>query len=366
MKSNSLSRLSNQDLTSGLAAAADRERTSTAELVAYIAEFDARGLYRPAGYPSMHRYCEAVLGLSPAAAYKRINAARIARQFPVVLQALGDGRLNLTAVNLLAAYITLHNAQSLLAAAYGQAKPEIERMLAERFPRSESLALIETTRHTLPPAVMPASAPPAPPPTNDSNVMTSPCQLAPERVELPDRTDKKPTSAVVPLAADRFSVHLSFGQEMKDDLQRAQELLGTIAFGNVAAVLHRGLQALIRELEKRKFASTERPRTQMGRSRTTGRTVPAHVMREVWARDGGRCTFVGDHGARCPARAGLEFDHVQPVALGGESTTDNVRLLCRAHNQYAAEQVFGADYMNAKREAAARGRKERQSGEPGG
>ena len=102
VKSNSLTHLSNQDLTSALAAAAARERISTAELVAYIAEFDARGLYRPAGYPSMHQYCEAVLGLSPDSAYKRIQVARAAREFPQLVEALEDGCVHLTGANLLA------------------------------------------------------------------------------------------------------------------------------------------------------------------------------------------------------------------------------------------------------------------------
>ena len=174
MKSHSLSRLSNQDLTSGLAAAAARERASTAELVAYIAEFDARGLYRPAGYPSMYLYCESVLGLSPAAAYKRITAARMAREFPSILQALGEGRLNLTGLNLLGPHLSQQNAESLLAGAYHKSKSEIERMLAERFPNSESLALIE--------ALQPAQSPGVPGNSDPERVMSSSCQLAPERV----------------------------------------------------------------------------------------------------------------------------------------------------------------------------------------
>jgi hypothetical protein len=47
----------------------------------------------------------------------------------------------------------------------------------------------------------------------------------------------------------------------------------------------------------------------------------------------------------------LEFDHILPVARGGESTADNLRLRCRAHNQYEAERTFGAEFMRQKREA---------------
>jgi hypothetical protein len=48
----------------------------------------------------------------------------------------------------------------------------------------------------------------------------------------------------------------------------------------------------------------------------------------------------------------LEFDHIEPVARGGTSTVDNLRLRCRAHNQYEAERIFGAEFMKAKRDQA--------------
>jgi len=42
----------------------------------------------------------------------------------------------------------------------------------------------------------------------------------------------------------------------------------------------------------------------------------------------------------------------RPYSKGGEATVSNVRLLCRAHNQYEAERAFGAEFMRHKREAA--------------
>jgi hypothetical protein len=82
------------------------------------------------------------------------------------------------------------------------------------------------------------------------------------------------------------------------------------------------------------------------------RYVPAHVRRAVWNRDGGQCTFVGATGHRCEARRLLEFDHVDPVARGGQATVDRMRLRCRAHNQFEAERAFGATFMNRKRDEA--------------
>ena len=73
----------------------------------------------------------------------------------------------------------------------------------------------------------------------------------------------------------------------------------------------------------------------------------------MWRRDGGRCTWVAPSGQRCSERRFLEFDHVLPVARGGPSTVDNVRLCCRVHNQDAARRVLGARLVNEKRKRAA-------------
>jgi len=119
-------------------------------------------------------------------------------------------------------------------------------------------------------------------------------------------------------------------------------------------MLDRALDALIRQLEKRKFAATAMPRTRPRRATAGGRYIPAHVKRAVAARDQGRCTFVSEAGRRCSATYRLEFDHVEPVARGGRATVDGIRLRCRAHNQYEAERMFGAEFMRHKREQARR------------
>jgi len=78
------------------------------------------------------------------------------------------------------------------------------------------------------------------------------------------------------------------------------------------------------------------------------------VKRDVWERDQGQCTFVSDTGRRCESRKFLEYDHVDPVARGGQATVQGLRLRCRGHNQLEAERTFGAGFMSAKREEARR------------
>src|SRR5262249_61773914 len=58
------------------------DRESTIELVASLAELDARGLYRGLGYSSLYAYCAQHLHLSEHEARTRMEAARAARRIP--------------------------------------------------------------------------------------------------------------------------------------------------------------------------------------------------------------------------------------------------------------------------------------------
>jgi 5-methylcytosine-specific restriction endonuclease McrA len=341
----SLSHLDDGVLLRDLAALVARDRATTAELLAHIAEVDTRKLYVPAAHPSMFSYCVHVLRLSEEAAFRRIHAARAARRFPAIFPALADGRLHLTAVILLAPHLTDDTIEELLAAATHRTKAEIEQWLAARFPRRDVPTLVEAI------ALTPGPAGPVSPGTVGSPAPEPVGQHALERVEAP-----APRPKVAPLAPQRFALQVTVGQGTYEKLKHAQDLLGhELPSGDVAQVLDRALDALIGRLEKRKFAATSRPRREPRRTRGR-RTIPADVKRAVWARDGGRCTYVSERGQRCPARSRLELDHIDPVARGGEATVAGMRLRCRAHNQYEAERTFGAGFMSGKRRAAVEAR----------
>jgi len=131
------SHLANQALLRRLEEEAAHQCVSDATLLALIAEVDLRRLYLPEGYASMCAYCVHKLRLSKQAALKRIKAARAARQFEAILDAVAAGRLHLTGVVMLAPHLTRENAEELLAAATHKTKAEIERLLAQRFPQPD-------------------------------------------------------------------------------------------------------------------------------------------------------------------------------------------------------------------------------------
>src|SRR5688572_24109841 len=95
---NSVRQLADNALLETVNHLAARGRAAGAELVAHLAELEERGLHLAAGYSSLFAYCCEVLLLSEHEAYHRIEAARAGRRFPVILQLLAEGAINLTTV----------------------------------------------------------------------------------------------------------------------------------------------------------------------------------------------------------------------------------------------------------------------------
>jgi 5-methylcytosine-specific restriction endonuclease McrA len=133
--------------------------------------------------------------------------------------------------------------------------------------------------------------------------------------------------------------HLRVPAETDDILRRAKELLRhAVPTGDSAEVIGRALTLLVATLERKQLGSVSRPRRPR-KAALGARHIPVAVRRGVWKRDDGRCAFVGTRG-RCGETAFLEFHHVDPFALGGTNTIDNIQLRCRTHNQYEAQQDF--------------------------
>ncbi len=339
----SLTHLADDSLLTSLRTLVTRERMTTAELLAHLAEVDARKLFAPLACASMHAYCVRELGFSEDEAFKRIQVARAGREFPAVFEMLAAGTLSFTVALKLAPHLTPANADELLREASGRTKEEIASLLAQRFPRPD-----------VPAFVKPIGA------------IQSGNELVPEPVEASNRVQAPgaiaPPSRTTPLAPERFALQVTISGGTQRKLERARELLShAIPDKNLAQVLDRALDALIAKLEKRRTGATTRPgrRTSDGKSRY----VPAEVKRAVWARDGSRCTFVGTNGQRCDSRTRLELDHVLPIAKGGAPTAGNLRLRCRAHNQYEAERALGERFMNTKRDRAADAKRDREERE---
>jgi hypothetical protein len=330
--------LNDNELLAEVKRLAEHERVATADLIAILAELDARRLYLGEGCASLFSYCTQVLHLSEHAAYGRIEAARAARRHPVILDMLAAGSVNLTTVCLLAPHLTEGNYFAVLNAAHYKSKRDVEHLVASLRPQPAVPSVVRKLPDRVSSPALGAEAPHAPAPKTAPIVVPAPPTQPPAR-----------SAVVAPLAPGRYKVQFTVTRETYDKLRRAQDLLRhTIPNGDPAAIFDRALTLLLKEAERTKLAAAVRPRVSAPQ-RDGSRHIPAAVKREVWARDAGQCAFVGTNG-RCAENGFLEFHHVIPFAAGGPATTENIQLRCRGHNGYEAELFFGT--LLAREEAA--------------
>src|SRR5687768_14705651 len=126
MTTNFIATMSDPELLNATLKVASDERRTTAELLALLTELDARRLYLGEGCSSLFAYCTQVLHFSEHAAYHRIDTARAARYFPVILELIAEGSVTTTTVALLRPHLTLENHDRVLAAARHKSKREVE------------------------------------------------------------------------------------------------------------------------------------------------------------------------------------------------------------------------------------------------
>jgi len=299
-----LSHHSDDELLSEARRLLGAERNLTAKLVTYLAEIEDRRLHLVAGYASMFDFCTRGLGLSENEAFRRIAAARLGRRFPSVHSLLASGAVHLSTLELLREHLTDENHEELLASVSGKTKREVEALLATRFPKPDAPAKIRQ------------------------------------------------------LSGERFKVEFTASAELREKLEQCRDLMSHANPNrDLGVVIERAVNLLLSELKRTRLRRTKRPRVvrpapdskpsaRVPKQRTE---VSSVTRREVFERDGLQCTYVSPDGRRCEAHAFLELDHKEPRAFGGESDSENLRVLCRAHNQLAAEQVFGRETIQRAR-----------------
>jgi 5-methylcytosine-specific restriction endonuclease McrA len=336
------------------------EQGAMADFLLALADFDRKKLWRELGHTSLFYYLHRELRLSKGAAQNRKTAAELIQAFPEVEAALRAGELCLSTVNELARVLTPENCTEVLPRFFGLSRREAEAVAvslrpAEVMPTRDVITAIGPPAPALRAATAHAALPvasPEPPPLRVHPDEPRPVHLdepTPMAVAVPvpqpPPPPPPPRESVELLDAEVARVHVTVSRRFLEKLEAAKDALGHACPGGSAAeILERGLDLVLVQHAKRQ-GLVEKPRKDRRASRRRD-TIPAEVKRDVWRRAGGQCEWRFASGERCGCRRRLEYDHLQPLALGGESTVDNVRVACRPHNLLSARRVFGDAVMD--------------------
>ncbi|MEZ4222631.1 MAG: hypothetical protein R3B13_16945 [Polyangiaceae bacterium] len=138
-----LDHLTDEELLSSTRSMVGRSNVMFAALLAHLAEVDARRLYRERACSSLYTYCVYELRMSEDAAQRRVQAARLVRKFPELLEVVAAGELHLTGLLLLGPHLTHENLARVLLLAKHRSKREILALVRRLDPQPNAPARIE-------------------------------------------------------------------------------------------------------------------------------------------------------------------------------------------------------------------------------
>jgi len=395
-----LAHLSDGELVTQVETLSAEGHRLTARLLVHLIEVEDRRLELKSAYASMTDFCRRHLRMSEGAAFRRTTGARLVRTFPQLLERIERGELSLSVLVLLRHHLTTETVDALVAEVAGKSERQVELLLARRAPRPDVPDCIE---------LLAAPGSQAELPTSTAGAATTADAAAAagdgghatgaEASESGDGASARPRlRGVEPLSADRYRVQLTASASLCEKLERACDLMRhRNPTGTLAPVIERALDVLLEKLEKECFGtlSPSRKGATKEAAETTARSAaacekkgekeeeeegkaakqqkaakqekvegeeeqadaPSHVplrapgrvsrstRREVFTRDGRRCTFVSADGRRCEARCLLQLDHADSLALDGGDEPENLRVRCWAHNQLHAEEIFGKEHV---------------------
>lgn len=270
-----LKHLTDQSLLADTKFNVARERQFSVKILHHFKEIERRRLFSDLGYGSLFEYATKELGYSEAAAARRIQSARLLAEVPELEKKIEEGVLSLT--NLAMAAQLFKNEE-----------------IKETEKRKVILKEIEGTIKRECEKVLTQFAPP---------------------MELPPEKQMRITAEFHVVRMNWSDKTLKLFDEIKLKYSRKnlnQDQLCQFVFEN--------------ELKESDANFSPPAERQSGT-----RHIPQALRRYILTRDKA-CV-------RCGSTFKLEIDHIQPFSMGGKTTKENLRVLCRSCNQRARIQA---------------------------
>jgi hypothetical protein len=255
--------LSDTQLNFDTKSLAAEERRVQLVLLHHLLELDRRKLFLSLGFGSLFDYVVKELKYSESSAYRRIQAMKLLRDLPQVEDKLAQGSLTLTAASQL---------QSLF-----KKEDVAQEVKLELVNKAENKSSREVERQIL--------------------QFQGATSQASEKIKQ--------------VSAEMVELKLTIPTELKEKLDQLRLQFSHVdpEMSYISLLEHLCDKALPKENRR----STATPAPEVPQSRH----IPAAIKREVWKRDGGRCSFTdANTGKRCGSKFQLQYDHYRALCSG--------------------------------------------------
>ena len=340
------------DLDRTIVSLSARINASTYELLVLIRRFDERTGWLKWGFSNcvdwLHWRCD----LSVSAARERVRVAHALKSLPAIAAAFASGKLSYSKVRALVRVARCDNEDVLLAFALKTTAARVEERCREL--RCGTVASTDEANHAYVRRSLRVSRDP------ERGTMSITVELPLESGELIDKAlDRARDDVSGPeFAGESWSarqadalveISRSYlageGGESSGSVENYQV---TVHVDQAALTEGRGRSGLPLESMRRIACDSDKVvilENADGAPLSVGRKtriVPATIKRALWTRDRG-CAFPGCHNKRF-----VDAHHIQHWSAGGETSLDNLMLLCTRHHRLVHEGGFSIekDYLD--------------------
>lgn len=286
--------LNDKDLLAQTQRLAQNERELLMQILHHLREVERRRLFCDLGLSSLFEHCVRELKYSEGQAGRRIQAMRLLKELPQLESKIESGEMSLSSICQAQSYFR-EEAKALRPLGANN-KINILARLENKSARESQKILLE---------------------------LQSPTDLPKERERV--------------VSPSHIEVRFVLDQTLQSQLNELRSLLGPKGITMNWQELVGWMTGELLQIQKAKKLGKKRalatPTSELRRSKNP-RHIPRATKYQIWQRDGGRCN-------NCGTDKNIQFDHIHPVAWGGTSNQNNIRLLCFHCNQRAAAKKMG-------------------------
>ncbi len=279
-----------------------RFRDFEMEFIKILQDVERTKLHRAMGYPSVFAYATQELNFTESVAYMFIAVARKAAELPELL----NSGLSVFKSSRMVAVINRENCVELIEFAQKNSTRAIDAEMARRNPkdRRERVKL-----------------------------------LSEESIELTVKVSKS-------FAAKLRRVESLLAQKGKALGLGAALEASVDEFLRKHDPVEKAKRAIERRKQKREAKQEESQQDPSKQTELCAHRVPKRIpltaeqKHQVFARDQGMCTHMGQNGRRCDSDRWLQLHHIVEVSRGGSNELENLTTLCSFHHDLVHQLEF--------------------------
>lgn len=255
------------------------EKQITSEILDVLQKMESQRGYLGLGYSSLFDYLVRGLGYSESTAYQRQSCLRLSRDIPEIKEKIDQGKLSFTAVTM--AYKSIRN------------KPVAEKRRVLQSIENKSSREIK-------------------------KILLEPA---------------KPIQVKKTAYKDKVILRLELNHEQYEKLERLKALKSHSK--NIESLLETMIEKELKQYEPREIRSCDQVKRNKKVSRggisnsKNPHYIPKRLRNHALSKANYLCQFPG-----CKETHYLQIDHIVPVRLGGRASSENLQVLCGAHNRY--------------------------------